>query len=146
MLKCYTLFDRLDNHLAHKHLQRGTQEFKDLLATYYKQTKKLLKAEDTFSGQKVHNVHTLFNKIEKFNSGESEEDFPEKEASLKDSTNEPGKTEPAASKTRKKASASRSLEREKPGPSSYQRNEPGKTQSAASQTRKKTSASSSLRK
>lgn len=128
----------------HKHLQRGTQEFKDLLATYYKQSIKVLKAEDTFSGQKVHNVHTLFNKIEKFNSGESEEDFPEKEAPLKDSTNEPEKTEPATSKTRKKTSASNSLEREKPGPSSYQKNEPEKMEPATSKTGKKTSASSSL--
>ena len=89
-------------------------------------------------------MHTLFNKIEKFNSGESEEDFPEKEAPLKDSTNEPEKTEPATSKTRKKTSASSSLEREKPGPSSYQKNEPKKTEPAASKIRKKPSASSSL--
>ena len=47
-------------------------------------------------------------------------------------------------KTTKKTSASSSLEREKPGPSSYKKNEPKKREPAASKTRKKTSASSSL--
>ena len=47
--KCYTFFDRLDNHLAHKHFQRGTQELRDILQTYYKKTKTVLTADDTFS-------------------------------------------------------------------------------------------------
>ena len=52
-------------------------------------------------GKKFTMCILCLTKLESFNSGESEEDFPEKEAPLKDSTNEPEKTEPAASKNKK---------------------------------------------
>ena len=123
--KCYTLFDWLDNHLVLKYLQRGTQEFWDLSATYYKQSKKVLKAEDIFTGQKVHNVQILYIKIEKFNSRESEQESPEEQAPPNASTDEPPKEESAANKTTNKTSTSSSLEREKPGPSGYQKRQRG---------------------
>lgn len=123
--KCYTFFDRIDNHLAHKHLQRETQEFKDLLATYYKQSKKVVTAEDTFSDQKIHNVQILYNKIEKFNNGEIEQESPEEEAPPNAATNEPEKRKPA-NKTTSKTSARNSLKSDKPGPSGYQKRQRGK--------------------
>ena len=118
--KCYTFFDRIDNHLAHKHLQRETQEFKDLLATNYEQSKKVVTAEDTFSSQKIHNVQILYNKIEKFNNGEIEQESPEEEAPPNAATNEPEKRKPA-NKTTSKTSARSSLKSDKPGPSGYQK-------------------------
>ena len=102
--KCYNFFDRIDSHLAHKHLQRGTQEFRDLLATYYKQSRKVLTAEDFFGRRKVHNVQILYSKTEKFSNGESEQGSPEEQAPPNASTNEPAKKEPAAKKAINKTS------------------------------------------
>ena len=112
------------NNLAHKHLQRGTQEFQDLLATYYKQTKKVITAQDTFSGQKVHNVQILYSKIKKFSSGESEKNLQK---------NKPHQMLQQMNLQRRnqlqiklQTSASSSLKSDKSGPSGYQKKQRGK--------------------
>ena len=106
------------NNIAHKHLQRGTQEFQDLLATYNKQTKKVITAQDTFSGQKVH-VQILYSKIKKFSSGESEKNLQK---------NKPHQTLQQMNLQRRnqlqvklQTSACSSLKSDKSGPSSYQK-------------------------
>ena len=130
--KCYTFFDRLDNHLAHKHFQRGTQEFRDTLQSYYNKSKAILTAEDTFSHHHVHNVQVLFDKIEKFNSGDNEEEPSEGQtqptAPIDQPTMEPtaATDQPTQKAAKNKPKTSSSNEHDKPGPYGYQKRQRGK--------------------
>ena len=130
--KCYTFFDRLDNHLAHKHFQRATQEFRDTLQSYYNKSKAILTAEDTFSHHQVHNVQVLFDKIEKFNSGDSEEEPSEGQTQsttpIDQPTMEPtaATDQPTKKATKNKPKTSSSNKHDKPGPSGYQKRQRGK--------------------
>ena len=130
--KCYTFFDRLDNHLAHKHFQRGTQEFRDILQTYYKKAIAILTAEDTFSHHQVHNVQALYNKIEKFNSDDSQEELSQGQAqptaATDETTMEPtaATDQPTKEPATGKPKTSSSEKGDKAGPSGYEKRQRGK--------------------
>ena len=112
------------NNLAHKHLQRGTQEFQDLLATYYKQTKKVITAQDTFSGQNFI--------IYRFYTAKWKSSAVEKVKRISRRTSPTKRCNKWTLQRRNQlqiklqTSASSSLKSDKSGPSGYQKKQRGK--------------------
>ena len=67
--KCALIFDRIDNHLGQKHLERGSNEYRETLKSYKKETQKLLYSANSFKHDKIHNVKKVLVAIVNFQEG-----------------------------------------------------------------------------
>ena len=67
--KCALIFDRIDNHLSRKHLERGSNEDRETLKSYKKETQKLLYSANSFKHDKIHNVKKVLVAIVNFQEG-----------------------------------------------------------------------------